>query len=64
MGGVWLPPKYEATMVLPILWRLPFSPHTQAQVVSAANPHGKISNSNLELAATIAQQGVLASGPT
>ena len=60
MGGVWLPHVSEAHRVNPLVWRQPFERGIQQQVVSAANPRGTISNSDLELAATIAQQAVLA----
>ena len=60
MGGVWLPPASEAAKIAPLVWRQPFELGVQQQVVSTSNPKGKITNSDLELAATIAQQSVLA----
>jgi len=43
----------------PIVWREPFPPHLQAALVSFDNPKGTVTNSDLELAATIAHQDVL-----
>ena len=60
MGGVWLPPVAESALLMPILWRAPFPRFIQEQVVSVSNPHGRVTNSDLELAATVAQQAVLA----
>jgi len=39
----------------PTLWRSPFCPSTQAKLVSFTNPTGTITNSDLELAATVVQ---------
>ena len=61
MGGVWLPPQNEASVIQPLLWRQPFPEAVQNLVVSADNRKGRITNSDLELAATIASQYVLAS---
>ena len=72
MGGVWLPPKDHANpltiqlsqadrLVSPCLWREPFPLSIQAQVVPSDNLTGKITNSDLELAGTIAHDDVLAS---
>jgi hypothetical protein len=43
----------------PVLWRAPFDPPTQQSLVSFTNPTGTISNSDLELAGTIAQHDVV-----
>ena len=43
----------------PILWRSPFPPHIQAALVSWENPTGTVSNSDLELAASVAHNDVL-----
>jgi hypothetical protein len=43
----------------PVLWRAPFDLPTQQSLVSFANPMGTISNSDLELAGTIAQHDVV-----
>ena len=44
----------------PYVWRDPFPPHVQALLVSWSNPTGTISNSDLECAASLAQQDTLA----
>ena len=44
----------------PIVWRARFLDHIRRQVVSDANPKGTVTNSDLELAATIAQHDVTA----
>jgi hypothetical protein len=56
MGGIILPPP--ATMAPPVVWRLPFPADVQAKLASADNPSGTITNSDLELAATIIQHDV------
>jgi hypothetical protein len=43
----------------PVLWRAPFDQPTQQSLVSWTNPTGSISNSDLELAGTIAQHDVV-----
>ena len=57
MGGTWLShdPAFN-----PLVWRARFPPHIQAALVSTSNPHGRITNSDLELAGQIAQLDVLA----
>ena len=57
MGGVWLSadPMYQ-----PTVWRATFPPIIQADLVSTANPHGRITNSDLELAGQIAHLDILA----
>ena len=42
-----------------ILWRSPFPPYIQDALVSWDNPAGSVTNSDLELAASIAHQDVL-----
>ena len=70
MGGVWFPPIHplppfsiqppaSARLKHPILWRSPFPASIQSQLVSTDNPHGKITNSDLELAGSIAHDDVL-----
>ena len=59
MGGVWLPPTNESHLISPLVWRQPFPLGVQQQVVSVENPKGRITNSDLELAATVAHQAVL-----
>ena len=61
MGGVWLPstdPYYPQHP--PYVWRAPFPPQVQRELVSTTNPSGTISNSDLELAGAIAHAGALA----
>ena len=59
MGGVWLPATTDSHLP-PILWRARFPDHIQARLVSHSNPHGDITNSDLELAGLLAQQDILA----
>jgi hypothetical protein len=51
-GGFWLPSKY-GHLPQPIAFRLRFPNHIAAQLVSASNPKGSITNSDLELAALV-----------
>ena len=70
MGGVWFPPgpptpnsiqpSSEHSLSNPILWRSPFPDYIQQLLVSESNPSGTITNSDLELAGTIAHDDVLA----
>ncbi len=61
MGGVlFLPTRSLSTPYRSLLWREPFTPAVQRALVSTTNPHGSITNSDLELAGTIAQHDVLA----
>jgi len=57
MGGTWLSPDPAFN---PLVWRHTFPPHIQSKLVSTANPHGTITNSDLELAGQIAHLDVLA----
>ena len=70
MGGVWFPPltplptfsirpPAAARLSHPILWRSPFPDSIQSQLVSTDNPHGTVTNSDLELAGSIAHDDVL-----
>ena len=52
-------PNVEDATHAPIVWRAPFPPQLQAALVTWENPKGTITNSDLELAATIAHQDVL-----
>jgi hypothetical protein len=56
MGGVW----FEAASP-PILWRQPFPPLVQRELVTSEHPHGTLSISDFELAALIAHKDVLSS---
>ena len=70
MGGVWFPPgspepntvhpHRSSRLQAPILWRQRFSPQLQSLLVSFDNHTGTISNSDLELAGTIAHDDILA----
>ena len=54
MGGVWFIPNKN-----PILWRSSFPVSIQKRLVTWSNPRGDLTNSDLELAAIVAQQDVL-----
>ena len=56
MGGIWLSPD---PAFQPLVWRSKFPCEIQADLVSTNNPHGRISNSDLELAGQIAHLDVL-----
>ena len=58
MGGVWFPPG-DCPEDPPLLWRASFPPKIVAQLITDKNPHGTITNSDLELAATIAHDSIL-----
>jgi hypothetical protein len=60
MGGVHFVPTPLDTQLQPYLWRVPFPPNICHALVSYSNPLGSITNSNLELACTIAHHDVLA----
>jgi hypothetical protein len=59
MGGVWFD-NTDGNRA-PVVWRCPFPVDVQKDLVSQGNPHGRITNSDLELAGTLAQQAVLQS---
>ena len=71
MGGVWFPPGKPMPNALqptiarrlqsPCLWRFPFPNSIQSQLVSTSLPKGPITNSDLELAGSVAHDDVLAS---
>jgi hypothetical protein len=55
-GGALLPTDtavHRDENCAPIVWRMPFTPEVQKELVSFQNPNGKITNSDLELAAAI-----------
>jgi hypothetical protein len=58
MGGVLFIPARDGT-ITPLLWRSPFPRVIQQDLVGTANPTGTTTNSDLELAGTIAQHDVL-----
>jgi hypothetical protein len=59
MGGVIFVQEHTTGTLHPLLWRAPFPPAVQTNIVSTQNPTGSITNSDLELAGTIAQHDVL-----
>jgi hypothetical protein len=58
MGGVWF--DVQNPTAAPIVWRAPFPPAVQADLVTADHRTGTLSISDLELAGTIAHKDVLA----
>jgi hypothetical protein len=60
MGGVHFVPLPDGS-IQPMLWRTPFTLEVQCRLVSFDNPAGTITNSDLELAASVAQHDVLTS---
>jgi hypothetical protein len=60
MDGVHFVPL-PGRSILPMLWRSPFPPEVQRHLVSYANPTDTITNSDLELAASVAQHDILVS---
>jgi len=71
MGGVWFPPgpplpnaihpPLSQRLQAPCLWRFPFPTSITSQLVSTENPTGAITNSDLELAGSVAHDDILAS---
>ena len=59
MGGVIFVEEQSTGKLNPLLWRAPFPQDVQHDIVSTKNPSGSITNSDLELAGTIAQHDVL-----
>jgi hypothetical protein len=59
LGGVHFVPRPNGDVV-PLLWRSQWPTSIASKLVSTSNPMGTITNSELELAATIAQFDVLA----
>jgi hypothetical protein len=57
MGGVILPPP--STSSPPVLWRLTFPTDVQAKLACTQNPSGTVTNSDLELAATVIHHDVI-----
>ena len=70
MGGVWFPtlapmllairPPWHQLLQRPCLWRERFPQHVTKQLVSFSNPHGSITNSDLELTRTITHDDIMA----
>jgi hypothetical protein len=59
MGDVHFVPQMDGS-VQTILWRSPFPAEIQRRLISHDNPDGDINNSELELAASVAQHDILA----
>ena len=59
MGGVNFVPD-ESGNVIPILWRRRFPEWISNRLVSFSNPDGDITNSDIELVGSVAQNDVLA----
>jgi hypothetical protein len=59
MGGVIFVQDQSTGNLNPLLWRAPFPHAVQDDLVSTNNPTGSITNSDLELAGTIAQHDIL-----
>lgn len=55
-GGVWFSGKSPLT---PQVWRLEWPPDIQRTVISSANPEGRLTNSDLEMAAVLLHFNVL-----
>jgi hypothetical protein len=58
IGGAWLPTPSTATYQ-PIIFRLPFPSYIQNCLVTASNPNGTLTNSDLELAALVTGAAIL-----
>jgi hypothetical protein len=58
MGGVHFVPTSDK--VIPLMWRQPFPPWIRYRLSSFKNLNGDITNSDLKLAGSIAQNNVLA----
>ena len=58
MGGVAFVTTEDGS-VQPLLWRQPFPPDVQRELVSFSNPQGSITNSDLELCGNIAHHDVI-----
>lgn len=56
-GGVFFTP--QTTGYTSHLWRQRFPPHITTNLISASNPTGTLTNSDLELAATVAHHDVI-----
>jgi hypothetical protein len=61
LGGIWLPTTSAPTTDQPIAWRLFLPPFLQRDLLSAANPTGRLTNNDFELSALIIGAGLLAS---
>ena len=52
-GGVWIDPNEDGVHYV---WRLTWTADVMADLVSSKNPQGRITNSDLELAALVLQE--------
>jgi len=59
IGGAWLPTPQSPPTARPIIFHLPFPQHIKNRLVSASNPSGTITNSDMELAALITGAAIL-----
>jgi hypothetical protein len=59
MGVVYVVPQQDGS-ILPLMWRSPFTYEIQTRLVTFENPGGDINNSELDLAASVAQHEILA----
>ena len=55
-GGTWMGGKVG---LRPLVWRVPFDLAISSQVVSDKNPRGRLTNSDLEMAAVLMQYMIL-----
>jgi hypothetical protein len=55
-GGVWISGDLD---LRPLVWRVPFSASITIQVISDSNPRGRLTNSDLEMAAVLLHYMVL-----
>jgi hypothetical protein len=51
-GGVWISGTKDS---IPIVWRIPFPPDVEKQIVSTNNPNRDITNSDLKMAGVLFQ---------
>jgi hypothetical protein len=55
-GGVWFSLMYDMPL---LVWRLPFLDDIATEVITIVHPNGKVTNSDLELAAEVLAIGTL-----
>jgi hypothetical protein len=58
MGGIIMPPTNQPSSA-PMVWRLRFPTTVQRNLVSVKHPKGTVTNSDLELAATVVQHDAI-----
>jgi hypothetical protein len=58
MGGIIMPPTNQPSSA-PMVWRLRFPTTVQRNLVSVEHPKGTVTNSDLELAATVVQHDAI-----